>query len=56
MTLSRVTQTMMMNGSRASLEAALGRLAKTQEQLSNGRVVNRPSDSAADATTAMRLR
>lgn len=56
MTLSRVTQTMMMNGSRASLEAALGRLAKTQEQLSTGRVVNRPSDSPADATTAMRLR
>ncbi|WP_220138281.1 flagellin N-terminal helical domain-containing protein, partial [Nocardioides massiliensis] len=56
MTLTRVTQSMMLRGSHTALQQALGRLAQTQEQLSTGRILNRPSDSPADVTTAMRLR
>jgi flagellar hook-associated protein 3 FlgL len=56
MTINRVTQHMMMGRSYASLQTGLGRLAKTQEQLSTGRIINRPSDSPTDATSAMRIR
>ena len=56
MVISRVTQNMMMNRSYAALQLGLGRLAKTQEQLSTGRIINRPSDSPTDATSAMRIR
>lgn len=56
MAITRVTQNMMMGHSLSSLQTALGRLAKTQEQLSTGRIVNRPSDSPTDTTAAMRLR
>ncbi len=56
MTITRVTQHMMMNRSFASLQTSLSRLAKSQEQLSTGRVLNRPSDSPTDTTSAMRLR
>lgn len=56
MTLTRVTQNMMMERSHGSLQTALGRLAKTQEHLSTGRVLNRPSDSPTDTTSAMRVR
>ncbi len=56
MTINRVTQHMMMDRSYASLQTGLGRLAKTQEQLSTGRIINRPSDSPTDATSAMRIR
>jgi flagellar hook-associated protein 3 FlgL len=56
MTINRVTQGMMMDRSYLSLQTGLSRLAKTQEQLSTGRVLNRPSDSPTDTTAAMRLR
>ena len=56
MTINRVTQNMMMDRSYTSLQAGLSRLARTQEQLSTGRIINRPSDSPTDATSAMRIR
>jgi flagellar hook-associated protein 3 FlgL len=56
MALTRITQNMMMDRSYSSLQIGLNRLAKTQEQLASGRVINRPSDSPTDATSAMRIR
>lgn len=56
MTINRVTQHMMMDRSYLSLQTGLGRLSKNQEQLSTGRVLNRPSDSPTDTTAAMRMR
>jgi len=47
----------MMSGSALdSLQLGLGRLAKVQEQLTTGRILNRPSDNPTDTTAAMRLR
>lgn len=56
MSITRVTQSMMNQRSLEGIQLGLGRLARTQEQLSTGRVLNRPSDSPTDTTTAMRLR
>jgi flagellar hook-associated protein 3 FlgL len=56
MAITRVTQNMMTRGSLAGMQASLARVAKLQEQLSTGRVLNRPSDSPTDTTSAMRLR
>ena len=56
MTVNRVTQSMLTHRSLSSLQLSLGRLAQTQEHLSTGRILNRPSDSPADAASAMRLR
>lgn len=56
MPINRITQNMMMSRSYDALQLGLSRLAKTQEQLSTGRVINRPSDSPTDATSAMRIR
>lgn len=56
MTIGRVTQRMMTNGSLGNLQTGLSRLAKIQEQLSTGRVINRPSDNPTGTVTAMRLR
>lgn len=56
MPFTRVTQSMMTKGSLAAMQTSLARLAKTQEQLSTGRVLNRPSDSPTDTTSAMRIR
>ncbi|RNM13140.1 flagellar hook-associated protein FlgL [Nocardioides pocheonensis] len=56
MALTRVTQSMMSKGSVAAMQTSLARLAKVQEQLSTGRVLNRPSDSPTDTTSAMRIR
>ena len=52
----RITQRLMVEQSLTSMQAGLGRLAKTQEQLTTGRVINRPSDSPTGTNTAMRLR
>ena len=54
--ISRVTQTMMSDRSVAGMQMSLQRLARTQEQLTTGRIINRPSDSPIDATSAMTLR
>lgn len=56
MTLGRVTQNMIANRSYTSMQNAAARLARSQEQLTTGRILNRPSDNPADATSAMRLR
>lgn len=52
----RVTQRMMTADSLDALQQSLARSAKVQEQLSTGRILNRPSDNPTDATAAMRLR
>lgn len=56
MALARVTQNMMNQHSVGAMQTSLARLAKLQEQLSTGRVLNRPSDSPTDTTSAMRIR
>ncbi len=56
MSIGRVTQRMLTEGSLSNLQQGLGRLAKVQEQLSTGRVINRPSDNPTGTTAAMRLR
>jgi flagellar hook-associated protein 3 FlgL len=53
---SRYTQRLMVDRSLASVQAGLSRLARTQEQLTTGRVINRPSDSPTGTNSAMRLR
>jgi flagellar hook-associated protein 3 FlgL len=55
-TTPRVTQRLMMERSLTAMNTGLGRLARTQEQLSSGRVINRPSDSPTGTNDAMRLR
>lgn len=54
--ISRVTQNMMSERSLAGMQLGLSRLARIQEQLTTGRVLNRPSDSPIDAAAAMDLR
>ncbi|WGX97865.1 flagellin [Nocardioides sp. L-11A] len=56
MAIGRVTQRMMTEGSLANLQRSLGRMAALQEQLSTGRVINRPSDNPTGTTAAMRIR
>ena len=56
MAITRVTQGMMTSHSLTAMQTSLSRLAKLQEQLSTGRVLNRPSDSPTDTTSAMRIR
>ncbi|MBS42949.1 MAG: flagellar hook-associated protein 3 [Nocardioides sp.] len=52
----RVTQGMLVDRSLSSLQSGLARMAVTQEKLSTGKDVNRPSDDPTASTTAMRLR
>lgn len=52
----RVTQSMLSERSLLGVQTGLSRLAATQEHLTTGRVLNRPSDSPTDSTIAMRLR
>ncbi|KAA1417721.1 flagellar hook-associated protein 3 [Nocardioides humilatus] len=52
----RVTHRMLSQTSLDYLQLGLGRLAKVQEQLSTGRVLNRPSDDPTSVTAAMRVR
>ncbi|MBM7516385.1 flagellin N-terminal helical domain-containing protein [Nocardioides nitrophenolicus] len=56
MTIGRVTQRMLTDGSLANLQRNLGQLAALQERLSTGRVINRPSDNPTGTTAAMRIR
>jgi flagellar hook-associated protein 3 FlgL len=56
MTISRVTQSMMSKNSLNGLQSSLAKLATIQEQVSTGRVLNRPSDSPADTMASMRMR
>ena len=52
----RVTQNMVTQQSLSSLQSGLNQLARTQEKLSTGKVINRASDSPTEATVAMKLR
>jgi flagellar hook-associated protein 3 FlgL len=56
MAITRVTQRMMSQRSLSSVQGALTAMAKVQEQLETGRKLNRPSDSPAGTTTALRVR
>ena len=56
MVMIRTTQNMVVGRSLTSLQAGLSRLAQTQEKLSTGKNLNRPSDSPTDATTSMKIR
>lgn len=56
MAITRITQNMMAQQSLTSLQASMGRLSVIQEQVTTGRVLNRPSDSPTDTAAAMRIR
>lgn len=56
MAFTRITQSMMSRHSVDALQLSLSRVARLQEQLSTGRVLNRPSDSPTDTIAAMRIR
>lgn len=56
MAIGRVTQSMMVRQSLNAIETNSSRLAQSQEQLSTGRRLNRPSDSPTDTIAAMRVR
>jgi flagellar hook-associated protein 3 FlgL len=56
MTLVRMTQNMLSRQSYSGMQTAMNRVAKAQEQLTTGRLINRPSDDPTGATTAMRIR
>jgi flagellar hook-associated protein 3 FlgL len=52
----RITNRMISDSTLRGLQANLGRNAKLQEQLSSGKLVTRPSDNPAAATSSMLLR
>ncbi len=56
MSTPRITQRLMVQRSLSSLNGGFNRLAQSQEQISTGRVINRPSDSPTGTNDAMRLR
>lgn len=56
MAIGRVTQHMMSQQALDGMQTGLSRLSQIQEQLSTGKVINRPSDDPSGATSAMRLR
>lgn len=53
---TRITQRLMVQHSLTSLQLGMGRLSDTQEKLSTGRQINRPSDSPTGTNDAMRMR
>jgi flagellar hook-associated protein 3 FlgL len=56
MAIARMTQSMLSHQALTGMQLGLDRLARVQEQLSTGRVINRPSDDPTGATSAMRIR
>lgn len=56
MAITRVTQRMMTEGNTARLGGIMSRMSKTEEQLTTGKVLNRPSDSPTAVSASMRLR
>lgn len=56
MSTYRITQRAVGQRSLDGLQANLGRVGKLQEQLSSGRLLNRPSDSPTGTVSAMQLR
>ncbi len=53
---TRITQRLMVQHSLTALQVGMGRLSDTQEKLSTGRQINRPSDSPTGTNDAMRMR
>ncbi len=56
MSTPRITQRLMVQRSLASMSTGYNRLAASQEKISSGRTINRPSDSPTGTNDAMRLR
>ena len=56
MSTVRITQRLMVERSLSAMQTGASRLARSQEQLSTGRTINRPSDSPTGTNSAMRLR
>jgi flagellar hook-associated protein 3 FlgL len=56
MSTPRITQRLITAHSLSALQTGLNRLSVTQEQLSTGRTINRPSDNPTGTNDAMRLR
>ena len=56
MTSARITQRQSVTTSLAALQLGMSRLARSQEKMSSGRNINRPSDSPTGTNDAMRLR
>jgi flagellar hook-associated protein 3 FlgL len=56
MSTPRVTQRLMVERSMYALQTGMSRLATSQERLSTGRQINRPSDDPTGTNSAMRLR
>jgi flagellar hook-associated protein 3 FlgL len=56
MSTPRITQRLMTAHSLSALQTGLNRLSTTQEHLSTGRIINRPSDNPTGTNDAMRLR
>jgi flagellar hook-associated protein 3 FlgL len=56
MSTPRITQRVMVSHSLFSLQAGLNRLSDSQEKLTTGRTINRPSDNPTGTNDAMRLR
>jgi flagellar hook-associated protein 3 FlgL len=56
MSTPRITQRLITAHSLSALQTGLSRLSTTQEQLSTGRTINRPSDNPTGTNDAMRLR
>jgi flagellar hook-associated protein 3 FlgL len=54
--MTRVTQASIASSTLANLQQSLGRISRTQEQMSSGRVLNRPSDSPTGTVSALQLR
>jgi flagellar hook-associated protein 3 FlgL len=52
----RVTQQSISRSSLANVQASLNRSAKLQEQMTSGKVLNRPSDSPTSTVTSLSLR
>jgi flagellar hook-associated protein 3 FlgL len=56
MSTIRITQRQIVSRSLTAMQTSAARVARSQELLSTGRLINRPSDSPTGTNTAMRLR
>ena len=56
MTAFRITQRSIAKRTNGNLQYALSRMARTQDQLSSGRLISRPSDNPVGTVSALRFR
>jgi flagellar hook-associated protein 3 FlgL len=56
MAIARMTQKMLSQQALTGMQTGLDRLARVQEQLTTGKLINRPSDDPTGAVSAMRFR